>query len=153
MSSDVTRKLQLSSSCCLLSCSSSSSRAAGRPASRPTGRLASCHRLQRRRQANVPQANPPLCHLATSASSHESRDFIDDTIKHNQPFNTNPFHSNYKLRMETDMVFLLNMLNMTTKNPFQKKENIQSHRLFCLAAQQQCTVGCADLTDDGNGLH
>ena len=88
MSSDVTRKLQLSSSCCLLSCSSSSSRAAGRPASRPTGRLASCHRLQRRRQANVPQANPPLCHLATSASSHESRDFIDDTIKHNQPFNT-----------------------------------------------------------------
>ena len=84
MSSDVTRKLQLSSSCCLLSCSSSRSRAAGRPASRPTGRLASCHRLQRRRQANVPQANPPPCHLATSASSHESRDFIDDTIKHNR---------------------------------------------------------------------
>ena len=140
MSSDVTRKLQLSSSCCLLSCSSSSSRAAGRPASRPTGRLASCHRLQRRRQANVPQANPPLCHLATSASSHESRDFIDDTIKHNQPFNTNPFHSNYKLCMETDMVFLLNMLNMTTKNPFQKKENIQSHRLFCLAAQQHAAA-------------
>ena len=120
MSSDVTRKLQLSSSCCLNG-SSSSSRAAGRPASRPTGRLASCHRLQRRRQANVPQANPPLCHLATSASSHESRDFIDDTIKHNQPFHINPFQFNYELRMETDMVFLLNMLNMTDEEPLPKE--------------------------------
>jgi hypothetical protein len=37
------------------------------------------------------------------------------------PFHINPFHFNDELRMETDMVFLLNMLNMTDEEPLPKE--------------------------------